>query len=108
VSSWYNPELEDAGDLRGELEIEPERYLFVPKPKHNQLELDLQDSRIQNTDSKLKSMVELAMESPNKYASLRVILQKVPGEWSEGRVEKTKRAAGVLCAGWKAHDIKPV
>jgi hypothetical protein len=94
--------------LRGELEIEPERYLFVPKPKHNQLELDLQDFAFRITDSKLKSMVELAMESPNKYASLRVILQKVPGEWE--RWEEWKKQSGRQRAlRWlEAHDIKPV
>lgn len=101
------PDLDDVGELRGAIELEPDRYLFVPKPKDNQLELDLQDFAFRITDSRLKSMVELAMEAPNKYASLRAVLQKVPGEWE--RWEEWKKQSGRQRAlRWlEAHSIKP-
>jgi hypothetical protein len=101
------PELEDVGDLRGEIELEHERFLFVPKPKANQLDLDLQDFIFTLTDTKLKSIIEMALESPNKYAALRSVLQKAPGEWE--RWEDWKKQAGRQRAlRWlEAHDIQP-
>lgn len=86
------PELDDVSEIRADIEMEPERYLFVPKPKQNQVELDLTDFVFTITDAKLKAMAELAMESPNKFASLRTILQKVDGEWA--RWEEWRRQSG--------------
>lgn len=100
------PELDDVSEIRAEIELEPDRYLFIPKPKENQLELDLADFIFTITDAKLKSMVELAMEAPNKYASLRAVMQKFPGEWE--RWEEWKKQAGRQRAlRWlEAHEIK--
>ena len=73
------PDLEDVGTLRGDIEMEPDRYLFVPGPQTNQFQLDVEDFAFRLTDEKLKSMVELVLSAPNKHASLRAVLQKVPG-----------------------------
>lgn len=101
------PELDDVSEIRAEIEMEPDRYLFIPKPQANQLELDLADFVFTITDAKLKSMVELAMEAPNKYASLRAVLQKAPGEWE--RWEDWKKQSGRQRAlRWlEANQIKP-
>jgi hypothetical protein len=99
-------DLDDVSDLRGQIELEPERYVFIPKPNENQLELDVQDFAFRVTDPKLKSMIELALESPNKYASLRAVLQKFPGEM-ENWQEWKKQGARQRALRWlEAHDIK--
>ena len=100
------PDLDDISEIRSEIEMEPDRFLFIPKPKDNQLELDLTDFTFTITDEKEKSMVELAMEAPNKYASLRAILQKFPGEWE--RWEEWKKQSGRQRAlRWlEANEIK--
>lgn len=101
-------DLEDGGDLRAEIEMEQERFVFIPKPKENQLELDLSDFVYTISDSKLKVLLELAMEAPNKYASVRSVLQKAPGEWE--RWEEWKKQAGRQRAlRWlEAHEIKAI
>lgn len=86
------PDLEDAGELREEIELESERYVFIPKPKENQIDLDLSDFVFTIKDSKLKVLIELAMEAPNKFAAIRSILEKVPDEWQ--RWQDWKRESG--------------
>ena len=86
------PDLDDISELREEIETESTRFLFIPKPKPNQLELDLTDFVYPITDEKLKSILEMAMESPNKYSSLRSVLQKTPAEWE--RWEEWKHQSG--------------
>lgn len=100
------PELDDISEIRSEIEMESERFLFIPKPKPNQLELDLIDFVYTITDAKLKSIVEMAMEAPNKYAAIRSVLQKAPGEWE--RWEEWKKQSGRQRAlRWlEAHEIK--
>jgi hypothetical protein len=102
------PDLEDVGSLRREIELEPDRYVFIPKPNANQLDLDLKDFAFRITDSNLKSMVELAMESPNKFAALRSVLQKVPGEWEKWEAWRKETARQRALRWLEAHDIKPV
>ena len=100
------PELEDVKEIRADIEMEPERYLFIPKPKDTQLELDLTDFASTVCDTKLQSMIELALEAPNKYSALRAVLQKAPGEWE--RWEEWKKQSGRQRAlRWlEAHEIK--
>ncbi len=100
------PDLEDVSEIRGDIELEPERYVFIPKPKANQLELDLADFCFTIKDKNLKSMVEMAMEAPNKYAALRAVLQKEPSEW--GRWEEWKKQSSRQRAlrFLEAHEIK--
>ncbi|MBX9686613.1 MAG: UPF0158 family protein [Candidatus Obscuribacterales bacterium] len=100
------PELDDLSDLRGEIEMESERYLYVPKPKENQLELDLADFAFTCADPKLKTMIELAMESPNRYASLRSILQKVEGEWQRWEDWKKQSSRQRALRWLEAQQIK--
>lgn len=102
------PELDDVSEIRGEIEMEPERYLFIPKPKENQLELDLSDFSSALSDPQQKTMIELAMESPNRYAALRAVLQKFPGQWE--RWEDWKKQSGRQRAlRWlEAHEIKAI
>lgn len=102
------PDLDDVSEIRSDIEMEPERYLFVPKPKDNQLELDLSDFACRLSDPKQRSLIEMAMESPNKYAALRSVLQKFPGEWE--RWEEWKKQSGRQRAlRWlEAQEIKPI
>lgn len=101
------PELDDVSEIRGDIELEPDRFLFVPKPKANQIELDLQDFTFTIKDAKLKSMVELAMEAANKYAALRSVLQKGEGEWERWE-EWKKQSSRQRALRWlEAHEINP-
>lgn len=100
-------DLDDISDLREQIELEPERYLFIPKPAANQVELDMKDFAFRIDDDKLRSMVELALESPNKFAALRAVLQKFPGQWDCWE-EWKKQSARQRALRWlEAHDIKP-
>ncbi len=102
------PDLEDAGELREEIELESERYVFIPKPKENQIDLDLSDFVFTIKDSKLKVLIELAMEAPNKFAAIRSVLEKVPDEWQ--RWQNWKRESGRQRAlRWlEAQNIKAI
>jgi hypothetical protein len=102
------PDLDDVGEIREAIELEPDRYAYIPKPNDNQLELDLTDFAATLTDTKIKSMIELAMESPNKYASVRAVLQKADGEWE--RWEEWKKQSGRQRAlRWlEANEIKAI
>lgn len=102
------PDLDDVGELRGEIELEPQRYLFVPKPKENQLELDLSDFVSRLTDTKLKSMIEVAMEAPNRYAALRTVLQKFPDEWERWQDWKKQSGRQRALRWLEAHEIKAI
>lgn len=70
------PELDDLGELRSEIELQPDRYLFVPKPSVKQLELDLMDFVYALDDPKIKSIVEVALESPNKLKAAEAALSQ--------------------------------
>lgn len=102
------PDLDDVSDLREEIELQPNRFIFIPKPKPNQVELDLSDFCFTLTDTKLKSILEMAMESPNKYSAVRSVLQKVPGEWERWEDWKKQSARQRALRWLEAQGIKPL
>ncbi len=101
-------DLDDISEIREEIELQPNRYLFIPKPKDNQLELDLSDFCFTITDAKLKSILEMAMEAPNKYAAVRSVLQKADGQWERWEDWKKQSARQRALRWLEAHGIKAI
>ena len=100
------PDLEDVGELREEIELQPNRFLFIPKPKPNHVELDLSDFCFTLSDAKLKTILEMAMESPNKYAAVRSVLQKAPEEWERWEDWKKQSSRQRALRWLEAQDVK--
>ena len=78
-----NKTLEDIKDLTDEIEIERNRFLYMPKPDRQKTKDDLRDFMDTIEDAKLLSILEMAFESPHVYASFLKIL--------EGSKEESKR-----------------
>lgn len=90
------PDLDDLGELREQVETENNRYLYVPKPAPNQVDLDLMDFLLAVSDEKLKSLLPVAMEARDKFAACRALLGQFPGQpekWQEWRKEGARQRA---------------
>ncbi|MBI1269813.1 hypothetical protein GC174_05225 [bacterium] len=71
-----NRTLEDVKDLTDEIELERNRYLYLPKPERDQLKNDLRDFMDTIDDQSLLRILEMAFESPHVYSSFLKILDK--------------------------------
>lgn len=71
-----NRTLEDVKDLTDEIELERNRYLYLPKPERDQLKNDLRDFMDTLDDQSLLRILEMAFESPHVYSSFLKILDK--------------------------------
>lgn len=69
-----NRTLEDVKDLTDEIELERNRYLYLPKPERDQLKNDLRDFMSTIEDQSLLRILEMAFESPHVYSSFLKIL----------------------------------
>jgi hypothetical protein len=78
-----NRTLDDVKDLTDEIELERNRYLYLPKPERDQLKNDLRDFMSTIEDQSLLRILEMAFESPHVYSSFLKILDK--------RVEEKER-----------------
>lgn len=78
-----NRTLEDVKELTDEIELERNRYLYLPKPERDQLKNDLRDFMSTIEDQSLLRILEMAFESPHVYSSFLKILDK--------RVEEKER-----------------
>ena len=86
-------DLSDLDDLRDEIELQPNRYLYVPKPSPEQVELDLTDFIYTISDAKLKSLLTVAFEGTNRLAACKTILKQQPAEaerWNQFRTQAVK------------------
>jgi Uncharacterised protein family (UPF0158) len=88
-----NPNLYNLKELTDEIERHKYRYLYLPKPAPDQLREDLRDFQNTIDDKKLKSILDMAFESPHILSSFNKILNdsdstKVTAltEFREGRV----------------------
>ncbi|HMP51761.1 MAG TPA: UPF0158 family protein, partial [Candidatus Melainabacteria bacterium] len=70
-------------ELTDEIELERNRYLYLPKPERDQLKNDLRDFMSTIEDQSLLRILEMAFESPHVYSSFLKILDK--------RVEEKER-----------------
>lgn len=75
-----NRTLEDVKDLTDEIELERNRYLYLPKPERDQLKNDLRDFMSTIEDQSLLRILEMAFESPHVYSSFIKILDKHKAE----------------------------
>lgn len=75
-----NRTLEDVKDLTDEIELERNRYLYLPKPERDQLKNDLRDFMSTIEDQSLLRILEMAFESPHVYSSFLKILDKDESE----------------------------
>ncbi|MBY0550114.1 MAG: UPF0158 family protein [Candidatus Obscuribacterales bacterium] len=90
------PDLDDLSELREQVETENNRYLYVPKPAPNQVDLDLTDFLMAISDEKLKSLLPVAMEARDKFAACRALLGQFPGQsekWQEWRKQGARQRA---------------
>ena len=90
------PELDDVAELREDVETENARYLYVPKPALNQIELDLTDFLLTISDEKLKLLLPVAMEARDKFSACRSLLSQFPGQldkWQEWRQQGARQRA---------------
>jgi hypothetical protein len=99
-------DLEDLDELREEIELHPNRFIYVPKPDPLQPELDLSDYIFTVADPELKAQLEVAAEGRDKFGSCKRILSERPEElarwksWQEAAVKERVRK-------WlAAHDLE--
>ena len=71
-----NRTLDDVKDLTDEIEIERNRFLYLPKPDRNQIKEDLKDFMKSIDNQEQLRVLEMAFESPHVYASFLKILEK--------------------------------
>ena len=75
-----NRTLEDVKDLTDEIELERNRYLYLPKPERDQVKNDLRAFMSTIEDQSLSRILEMAFESPHVYSSFLKILDKDESE----------------------------
>ncbi len=71
-----NRTLDDVKDLTDEIELERNRFLYLPKPERDQLKNDLRDFMETIDDKDFLRVLEMAFESPHVYSSFLKILDK--------------------------------
>lgn len=70
--------LHELRDLTDEIEIERERFLYIPKPDPKKQKDDLRDFIDTVDDDKTKMLLDVAMESPHVLAGFKKILSANP------------------------------
>lgn len=76
-------QLDDLRDLTDEIEINHERFLYIPKASKEELLITLKDFSHNIKDKQLKQLLEIAFESPHVLDSFKKILNKYPQEREE-------------------------
>jgi hypothetical protein len=101
-------DLDDVDELREEIELQPNRYKYVPKPDPLQPQLDLSDFVFTVTDEHLRQKLEVAEESRDKFLSCKKILQDHPEElarWEKWRQDAVRERV----RKWlHAHNLQPI
>jgi hypothetical protein len=88
-----NRELTDLRDLTDEIELSPDKFLYIPKPRSEELVKDLHIFAESVSDAKLRSVLDMAFESPHLRDAFRKILSSHSQELirlDQFLVEKTK------------------
>jgi len=100
-------DLEDIEDLRDEIEMHPNRYLYVPKPDSLQPQLDLFDFIFTISDPELKAQLTVAAEGHDKFGGCRRVLRDYPEEtarWDKWQLDAVRERVRKWLA---AHDLEP-
>jgi hypothetical protein len=99
-------DLDEVDELRREIEVGGDRFVYLPKPDREQIELDLGDFIYTSSDAKLKAMLEVALESRDKIGTCKTLLSRYPEElkrWQEWR----RKASLERVKKWlAAHDLE--
>lgn len=72
-------EFDDLNELKVEIELQPNRYLYVPRSGKRQLDLDLHDFIYSVPDEAVRAQLNVALDAPDKFHSCRHILGKHEG-----------------------------
>lgn len=75
-----NRGLLDLKDLTNEIEINRERYLYLPKPSSDQMKGDLRDFMKTIDDKEKLKILDMAFESPHVLAGFKKILSGWQGQ----------------------------
>ncbi len=90
------PDLDDVSELREDVETEHTRYLYVPKPAENQIELDLMDFVHVISDANLIELLPVALEARDKFSACHGLFSKFPGQlekWKDWRKQGARQRA---------------
>ncbi len=86
-------DLYDLKDLTDEIELTRDRFLYIPKPRTEQLKQDLHDFVETVTDPHLCRLLPVALESPNTLAAFKSVVSKAPDEmtrWKQFRKSRIR------------------
>lgn len=86
-------DLEDVEEMRTEIELEPNRYLFVPKQELKHTELDLSDFVNTVQDDTIKGALIVALEQREKLFAARAVFKNYPDElarWDKFRSQAAR------------------
>lgn len=100
-------DLDDVDEIREDIEMHPNRFLYVPKPDNERLLLDLSDFIFTVSDESIKKQLQTAYEGSNQFRSCTDILNKHPEEmqrWKKWRHEAARERAKKWLT---AHNIEP-
>lgn len=73
-----NRNLDELRDLTDEIEQDLERFLYIPKPDRNISIDDLKEFKYTVEDEGLRSILDMAFESPDALGAFKKILTKSP------------------------------
>lgn len=107
VIRLVNRQLADLKDLTDEIEIALEKFLYVPKRTREELVENLESFSSSIGDQKLKSLLPLAFENPNVFATLKAILAPYPDELSRLNAFLKDKAQARLIIWLRANSIEP-
>lgn len=80
-------------DVRTEIELEPSRFLFVPKQERKHTELDLSDFLNTIADETIKGALSMALEQQDKLFAARAVFKNYPAEqarWDKFRTDAAR------------------
>ena len=83
----------DLDELTDEIEMNRERYLYVPKPQPTELREDINLFAESVTDPDLCRLLPVALEAPNVLPALKKVLAAAPAEltrWEEFRTRRVR------------------
>ena len=99
-------DLDDLDELRQEIELQPARFLYVPKASVEHLLLDLTDFIYTIADEKLKAMMTVALESGDRVGACALILGKYPAEMDRWKRFRGDAASERVRKWLNAHDLE--
>lgn len=101
-------DLEDLDELREDIELHPNRFLYVPKQNPEHIKLDLSDFIFTVSDANLKMLLQAAFDATNYFDSCKRILREHPTELARWEQWKSDAARERIRKWLAAHDLQAV